>query len=115
MDDHLMARIVAYIDHRLGDPDLCPPTIAAAHYLSIRGLYRMFEARGLSAARYIRSRRLEKCRDELGSPGMTGVPVGVIAQRWGFRSCSHFSRVFLEEYGVSPAAYRKRGTEKKAA
>ncbi len=115
MDDHLMARIVAYIDHRLGDPDLCPPSIAAAHYLSIRGLYRMFEARGVSAARFIRSRRLERCRAELVSPSMAGVPVGVIAQRWGFRSCSHFSRVFLEEYGESPAAYRKRWAESAAA
>jgi AraC-binding-like domain len=39
----LLHRIHAFIEARLGDPELKPGTIAAAHHVSLRYLYKLFE------------------------------------------------------------------------
>ena len=41
-----LTRIEAYIAEHLGDPDLCPDGIAAAHFLSTRHLHRLFAGSG---------------------------------------------------------------------
>jgi hypothetical protein len=42
----LLIRIHAFIDQHLGDSDLAPGPVAAAHYISVRYLYRLFESQG---------------------------------------------------------------------
>ncbi len=102
----LQARIHAFIQQNLGDPTLCAESIAAAHQISIRHLYQLFQDQGLGVAAYIRQRRLERCRHDLADPRMRSRPIHAIAARWGFASGSHFSRLFRTAYGVSPADYR---------
>lgn len=54
--------------------------------------------------RYILSRRLSNAyRDLLEAQPVRGV-VGAVALRWGFASKAHFSRVFKEEFDVSPTS-----------
>jgi AraC-like DNA-binding protein len=85
----------------LGDRDLTPARIAAAHHISVRRLYSVLSSAGIGLGDWIRARRLEQCRAELagGAPHLT---VAGVARRWGFVNAAHFSRVFREAYGVAP-------------
>src|SRR5438132_174207 len=79
----LLLRIHAFIEQHLGDADLAPGVVAAAHYISVRYLYRLFEAQGTTVAAWIRHRRLEGCRRDLADPGFSAAPVSAVAARWG--------------------------------
>ncbi|MFF3438303.1 helix-turn-helix domain-containing protein [Streptosporangium sp. NPDC002721] len=102
----LRTRIHAFIQQHLGDGDLCAETIAAAHQISVRYLYKLFQEQGMSVAAWVRSRRLERCRRDLADPALNSRPIHAIAARWGFANNAHFSRVFRATYGLSPADYR---------
>ncbi|WP_230193831.1 helix-turn-helix domain-containing protein [Streptomyces sp. NBC_00080] len=104
--DHLVLRVRDHIDRHLGDPDLSPGTVAAAHHISVRYLHRLFEGEGITVARLIQRRRLERCARELHRPDATAPTVSAVAQRWGFANPAHFSRVFRAAYGRSPREWR---------
>lgn len=102
-------RICAYIEAALADPDLSPAGIARAHGMSIRTLYTTFADNGASVSRWIRLRRLHRCRQELARSGRQRT-ITEIAFDWGFNDMAHFSRAFKATYGVSPRAFaRGRG------
>jgi transcriptional regulator GlxA family with amidase domain len=52
--------------------------------------------------------RLERCRQDLRDPTQRNRPVAAIGAQWGFLSAPHFSRVFRDAHGVSPAEFRTR-------
>lgn len=103
----LSLRIHTFIEERLGDPQLSPSMIAAAHFISTRYLHRLFEYEGKTVSAWVRSRRLERCRRDLLDPAMLSRPVATIAMRWGFTDPGYFSRVFREVYGLPPGEYRR--------
>ena len=103
----LLQRIKSYIDDELGDPDLGPASVAVAHHISPRYLRKLFEGEGDSVARWIRSRRLEQCRRDLGRPELCDKSVSALAGRWGFTDAAHFSRLFKSTYGQPPREYRQ--------
>ena len=103
----LMLRIRAYVDAHLGDPDLSPTQIAAAHFVSKRYLHKLFEAEGISVSRHIRERRLERCRRDLADPDRRDHTVTSIGVRWGLADSAHFSRLFRETFGCTPTEYRR--------
>lgn len=102
-----MTNVQAFIDRRLADPRLSPGTIAAAHHISLRLLHKLFEEHGTSVGRWIRDRRLERCRRDLLDPALSDVPASAIAFGWGFADAAHFTRVFREAYGHPPGEYRR--------
>jgi AraC-like DNA-binding protein len=102
----LLLRIHAFIEERLGDPDLSPGCIAAAHYISVRYLHKLFETKQTTVAGWIRRRRLERCRRDLLDPALRSRPVSAIAARWGFPDPAHFSRSFRGAYGMPPGEFR---------
>jgi AraC-like DNA-binding protein len=104
----LLVRIKAYIEERLADPDLNPNSIAGAHHISPRYLRKLFEAEGDSVGRWIRSRRLERCRHDLVQPELLDRPVSTVAAQWCLTDPAHFSRLFKAAYGQSPREYRLR-------
>jgi AraC-like DNA-binding protein len=104
----LLLRVRAFIEERLADPDLSPRNIAAAHFISVRYLHRLFEAEQSTVADRIRRRRLERCRRDLLDPALAGEPVSAIGMRWGLPDAGHFSRLFRAAYGLPPAEYRRR-------
>lgn len=106
-DEDLLARIFDYIDAHLGEPDLDPAGIAAAHFLSVRSLHALFEGTGTTVWRRIRERRIERCRVDLADPTLAHVPVSAIGARWGFAGASHFGQVFKREVGLTPAQFRR--------
>lgn len=58
---------------------------------------------GMSITRYVRALRLSKAKDLLASSELT---ISEIAYAVGFDDPKYFSRVFSEEFGVSPANFR---------
>lgn len=103
----LLASVQAFIDQRLADPGLSPSVIAAAHHISLRYLYKLFETQQTSVAGWIRERRLERCRQDLLDPTLGDWSVTAIAARWGLTDPAHFSRAFRAAYGLPPTEYRR--------
>lgn len=104
----LLLRVRADIENRLSDPYLDVPSIAAAHYISVRTLQKLFEDEEQTVTGWIRARRLERCRRDLALPALAQTPIGLIAANWGLIHQSHFSRLFKSAYGVCPRDYRNR-------
>lgn len=102
----LRARILEFIDLHLTDEDLSPETIAGAHHISARYLHRLFQDEGTTVGRWIQRRRLEECRRDLMIRARGGRTIAAVANRWGFMSATHFSRVFRAAYGMSPSEWR---------
>lgn len=99
----LRAAIEAWIDRHLHAGELTPTAIAAAHGVSVRTVYRVFETTGQTVSAAVRIRRLARARRELTADD---TPISVIARRWGFSDASHFARTFKGHYGCSPSEYR---------
>jgi AraC-like DNA-binding protein len=104
--EQLLPTVRRYIDDHLGDPDLTPDAVAAAHHISPRYLRKLFERDNETVAGWIRARRLEHCRRDLGAAQLLDRPVSAVAARWGLLDAAHFSRSFRAAYGVSPRDYR---------
>jgi AraC-like DNA-binding protein len=102
-----LVQIHGFIERRLGDLDLSPATVAAANFVSVRYLHRLFETQETTVAAWIRQRRLERCRRDLADPALQTVPVSSIAARWGLTNPSQFSRQFRAVYGRPPTEYRR--------
>lgn len=102
----LMPRIVAFIKHHLGDPELTPRAIAAAHHVSVSYLHRMFRAHDTTVGTWVRNQRLEHARRDLADPRMSRVAIHRIATRWGFGDHATFTRAFRGRFGTSPRDYR---------
>ncbi|MFJ5808675.1 helix-turn-helix domain-containing protein [Streptomyces sp. NBC_01426] len=102
----LLRSVREHIDRHLGDPDLSPERIAAAHGISVRYLHRLFEAEDITVGRLVHQRRVEQCERELSRRGRVSPSISAVAQRWGFRSPAHFSRAFKAVYGHSPRQWR---------
>jgi AraC-like DNA-binding protein len=114
------ARLIAiqdWLERRLGDPELSPESIAAAHHISLRYLHRLFAADGTSVSRWVKERRLEGGRRDLADPSLIRFSVAAIAARWGILDAAAFSRSFRMAFGLSPREYRMRalGTRPQAA
>lgn len=102
-----LEQVKDFIDRHLGDHDLAPARIAAAHHVSQRYLYGLFDRTGTTVARWIRARRIEECRRDLADPAMAGIPAARIGARWGFASPAHFGHVFKQETGLTPVTFRQ--------
>ena len=99
----LRSSIERYIDRHLLDGAVTPAAIAAAHWVSIRTVNRVFSATGQTVGEVVRARRLARARAEVAAGDR---PISEIAHRWGFSDTSHFSRTFKAHYGYSPTDYR---------
>ncbi|WP_079031734.1 AraC-like ligand-binding domain-containing protein [Streptomyces specialis] len=102
----LYLRVRSFIHQHLGDPDLTPETVAAAHHISLRYLQRVFQSQGQTVAGYIRHQRLEHVRRDLADPALAGSPIHAIAGRWGFPHPAAFTRTFHAAFGTTPRDYR---------
>ncbi|HWH00311.1 MAG TPA: helix-turn-helix domain-containing protein [Pilimelia sp.] len=105
-DDLMWERITQHADRHLGDPDLGPPALAAAHHVSVRQLQRLFHRRGTTVSGWLRRRRLEQVRRDLVDRALADRPIWALASRAGFADPAHFSRAFRAAYGQSPRDYR---------
>ena len=106
--DALVPRILAYARLHLADQDLTPATVARAHNISVRYLYKLCDAAGVRLVEWIMHERLEGARRDLTAPEHTPESISLISRRWGFKDPSHFSTRFRRAYEVSPRDVRRR-------
>jgi AraC family transcriptional regulator, positive regulator of tynA and feaB len=98
-----LAALENWIEKRLLVGDVTPAAIAAAHGMSVRSVYRIFEEADETVSGFVRARRLARaCRDLAAGTD----PISDIAVRWGFSDASHFARAFRAQYGCAPRDYR---------
>ena len=102
-------RACTYINAYADDSSLNPETIASSVGVSLRYLHQLFREHDTSVVKYLITRRLARCRDDLMSPQFRDRTVTDIATAHGFKTASHFSRVFSETYGMTPSGARKLG------
>lgn len=96
----------AFIERNLSNPDLDTELVAQHCNVSVRYLHAAFSCASLTVASYIRELRLQRCRDALREPSLRQKSIMEIAQDWGFRDQSHFSRCFRTRFGVAPSHMR---------
>jgi transcriptional regulator GlxA family with amidase domain len=102
--DYLLDRMVLFIKDNHAYADLDAHTIAAAHNISARQLFKIWAPAPLSLNETIIAVRLDAARRMLErNPGMT---IGAVSSRNGFVNPSHFSRRFRQAYGLSPRDVR---------
>ncbi|MGH3831142.1 MAG: helix-turn-helix domain-containing protein [Pseudonocardiaceae bacterium] len=106
----LLHQVKAHIEVHVGEPDLDPAAVAAAHHVSVRLLYKLFATQGETVAGWIRQRRLERARHDLANPAQASASITEVAHRWGFTDSAHFSRTFKAAYAASPSDYRRSTT-----
>ena len=101
----LMTRVEAYVHQHLTDPALSAESIAYAHQISVRQLYKLWSARELGLAEWIMRGRLEGARRDIARDASIGI--ATVARRWGFTDPTHFGRRFRTAYGLSPREWRQ--------
>ena len=90
----------------LHDPNLDLASLARACNVSAAHLVRVFRREtGVSPIAYLWQRRVATGVDLLAN---TGLPVGAIADRCGFKTVYHFSRRVKQATGTSPTKVRRR-------
>lgn len=100
-------RLLEYIDANLAEP-IKLDDLAEIAALSPYHLIRSFKAEmGLTPFRWVLQQRIERARRLLE---ITDLPLADIAYACGFSSQSHFSTVFKQSTGVTPAGYRAQRT-----
>lgn len=99
-------RISQLIETQLSDPDLSLTNIAEQAGVSVRYTQKLFEGVNDNFGRYLRFRRLERCRADLVNPLYMHLSITDVAFRWGFSDASYFSRAFRDQYATTPRAYR---------
>jgi AraC-like DNA-binding protein len=102
LGDALAPRIFAYVRQHLTERDLTPVTVARAHNISVRYLYKLCDAAGVKLVDWIIAERLEGARHDLTAPHRSGGTIAQVSRKWGFKDPSHFSSRFRLAYGVSP-------------
>lgn len=99
-------RARGFIHARLSDPEINLRAIAAAAHVTPAHLVRRFRVElGTTPAAYLWQQRVAIGIDLLTH---TGLPVGEIASRAGFRSVYHFSRRIKRHTSASPTEIRQQ-------
>lgn len=100
-------RVCQDIEANLSDPDLSLKMVADMSGASTRYIQKLFAGAGEGFSNYIRTRRLDRCRQDMASPLHADLSISEICFRWGFNGTAHFSRSFKTQYGITPRDYRR--------
>jgi len=100
-------RIRRYVHANLHITDLGPALLCDALGFSRSRLYRLFEPMG-GVRSYIQRQRLLAARAELAEE--VSLPINRVAEQFGFKDASGFSRAFKKEFGFPPSVARKGHT-----
>ncbi|MCK6690482.1 MAG: ATP-binding protein [Thermoanaerobaculia bacterium] len=104
-EDRFLEKIRAVVEENLLQPNLTVEDISRMLGMSYPVVHRKVTAlTGRSLTLYVRAVRLRKARVLLADPSLL---ISDVAYETGFNDPKFFSRVFLEEYGVTPSEYRR--------
>lgn len=100
-----LSRIESYIRTHITDSNLDPENIAGGCGISLRYLHSLFRDTNQTVSQWIRSQRLELCRETLNMSSNYQT-IAEIAYHWGFNDQAQFSRLFKCAFGVTPKEFR---------
>lgn len=104
LEDEFIAKLKAAIETRLEDSDMSIPELAKQIGMSRSQLYKKVKAlTGNSTSQIIRSIRINKAKELLQESDLS---IYEVAYDVGFKDPAYFSRIFSEEFGVSPREFR---------
>ncbi len=90
--------------------DVTVGELAQLNYMSLSSFKRMFkETYDTSPSQYISAKRLEKSKELLT---ISDLSISAIAYDCGFKTISHFSKKFKQEYGMSPTVFKLNLSDK---
>ncbi len=104
----LLQRVLRHVDAHLADPALSLAQVARSERVAPRTLQKLFEGSGRTFSAHVRTRRLERCRNDLGNSLYGHLSISDICYRWGFNDPAHFSHAFREHFGLSPSQCREQ-------
>jgi AraC-like DNA-binding protein len=104
----LRQRIQHFVEERIGDTELGPRHVAAAHNISVRYLHKIYAEAGTTFGGSLRELRLQAAARELNRPSAAHWTIEAVARRCGFADAAYFSRLFTRAFGVSPRQWRAR-------
>lgn len=105
-EDHFMEKVLELIDLHMDDDEYGIKILCKELGMSRSQLYRKFSAlTDLTVQQFIRKRKLDRSRKLLRT---TDLNVSEVACDTGFKNLSHFSRVYHEEFGISPKEEKKK-------
>jgi AraC-like DNA-binding protein len=108
-DLEFLAQFRKTVEEHLPDGDFTTSAAAANVELSRMHLNRKLRAlTGQSTHKFIQTARLEAARRMLSEQ----LPIGEVARAVGFKSTSHFSRVFRQRFGHPPSSLRPQQSPK---
>lgn len=101
-EDDFMNKVYVVLEARLDDPSFGVEPLAATMGMSRMHLSRKTKAMtGLTPNELIRMIRLKRAADLL----VTGASVSEVADRVGFDTAAYFSKVFKDQYQLTPSEY----------
>lgn len=106
LEDTLLLRVQSFVRRHLGDAALDAETIAVAHHVSVRHLYKVCARAELRLEQWIIRERLARAADELARTVPARGTITAVSRRWGFSSPSHFTTRFRAAYGVTPREWQ---------
>ncbi len=104
--DLFLQEVKALVEEDLSNAELSISNLAGKLMVSRAKLYRKVKTlTGKSPSVFIRKVRLQKARLLLET---TVLNISEIAYEVGFSDHAYFTRIFREEYGMAPRAWRKK-------
>jgi len=108
LENAFVIKVRKTIEAHLDAPDFDVEKLCRSLAVSHSQVHRKLSAlTGLSATHFIRYVRLVKAKEMIINSGYS---IAAIANDCGFNDPAYFSRVFKQEFGVSPQAWREQNT-----
>lgn len=106
-----LTRIENFVRANLHRLDLGPDTIARGCGISVRYLHELFRDTNQTLGQWIRDMRLEAAREDLCAT-RNPLSIAEICYRRGFADQAYFSRIFKQQFEMSPRDYRQARTRR---
>jgi len=109
LSDHkslTLMRVKQFINQHGEDCDLNPIAISNGVGLSVRYINNLFNSEETSLMRFLTQQRLELAKRRLSNNLLSHKTITELAMQSGFNNMAHFSRIFKQNYGMSPRQYR---------
>lgn len=102
-----LTRIENFVRANLHRLELDPDLIARECGISVRYLHEVFRDTNQTLGQWIRDMRLEAAREDLKA-ARNPMSIAEICYRRGFADQAYFSRLFRQQFNVSPREYRQQ-------
>lgn len=101
LEEAFMKQVRGIMEDNLANEDFGILQLCRELTMSRAQLYRKFKAlTNQTVSKYIRSVRLDKAKELLSSTNLT---VSEVAFEVGYKSVSHFSTHYTQEFGINPS------------